>query len=175
MKLTLEQKAFYEYGRAVESLKRTIYETRETAIQEFKDPYRFLSTYDRKQLIDAMGLASEISAVRQKRAACRAWKLLAQRHCQPLTVWHWPSLPGNGWKLTSRQAIAGILRQNREESTPTSRTTSRSSGNGRCPAARNAPLPSTTIRALPASNGLPFSPIWLIPTKTTARKIAILA
>lgn len=30
MKLTLEQKAFYEYGRAVESLKRTIYETRET-------------------------------------------------------------------------------------------------------------------------------------------------
>lgn len=55
MKLTLEQKAFYEYGRAVESLKRTIYETRETAIQEFKDPYRLLSTYDRKQLIDAMG------------------------------------------------------------------------------------------------------------------------
>lgn len=48
MKLTLEQKAFYEYGRAVESLKRTIYETRETAIQEFKDPYRLLSTYDRK-------------------------------------------------------------------------------------------------------------------------------
>lgn len=82
MKLTLEQKAFYEYGRAVESLKRTIYETRETAIQEFKDPYRLLSTYDRKQLIDAMGLASEISAVRQKRAACRMWKLPAQRHCQ---------------------------------------------------------------------------------------------
>lgn len=54
MKLTLEQKAFYEYGRAVESLKRTIYETRETAIQEFKDPYRLLSTYDRKQLIDAI-------------------------------------------------------------------------------------------------------------------------
>ena len=77
MKLTLEQKAFYEYGRAVESLKRTIYETRETAIQEFKDPYRLLSTYDREQLIDAMGLASEISAVRQKRAACRMWKLPA--------------------------------------------------------------------------------------------------
>lgn len=82
MKLTLEQKAFYEYGRAVESLKRTIYETRETAIQEFKDPYRLLSTYDRKQLIDAMGLASEISAVWRKRAACRMWKSLAQRHCQ---------------------------------------------------------------------------------------------
>lgn len=82
MKLTLEQKAFYEYGRAVESLKRAIYETRETAIQEFKGPYRLLSAYGRKQLIDAMGLASEISAVRQKRAACRAWKLLTQRHCR---------------------------------------------------------------------------------------------
>lgn len=43
------------------------------------------------------------------------------------------------------------------------------------PAARNAPLPSITIRALPASNGLPFSPIWLVPAKTAARKIAILA
>lgn len=75
MKLTPEQKAFYEYGRAVESLKRTIYETRETAIQEFKDPYRLLSTYDRKQLIAAMGLASKIHDVRQKRATCRAWMI----------------------------------------------------------------------------------------------------
>ena len=71
--MNAEQKAFYEYGRAVESLRGTIYETRETAMQEFKDPYRLLSTYDRKQLIAAMGLASEISAVRQKRAACRAF------------------------------------------------------------------------------------------------------
>lgn len=83
MKLTLEQKAFYEYGRAVESLKRTIYETRETAIQEFKDPYRLLSTYDRKQLIDAMGLASEISAVR--------------RYCYPSGVIKWP------WELEQKE------------------------------------------------------------------------
>lgn len=81
MKLALGQKAFYEYGRAVESLKRAIYETRETAIQEFKDPYRLLSAYGRKQLIGAMGLASEISAVRQKRAACRAWIPPQQRGC----------------------------------------------------------------------------------------------
>ena len=81
MKMTPEQKAFYEYGRAVESLKRTIYETRETAIQEFKDPYRLLSTYDRKQLIAAMGLASKIHVVRQKRAACRAWIYPKRRRC----------------------------------------------------------------------------------------------
>lgn len=81
MKLTPEQKAFYEYGRAVESLKGTIYKIRKNAIHEFGEPYRRLMMHEQKCLINAMGLASKIHVVRQKRAACRAWKLLAQRHC----------------------------------------------------------------------------------------------
>lgn len=102
MKLTLEQKAFYEYGRAVESLKRTIYETRETAIQEFKDPYRFLSTYDRKQLIDAMGLASEISAVRQKLQQLDNWQRLWMMREACITEEYLSSyIPCRAWNLTS--------------------------------------------------------------------------
>lgn len=81
MKLTLEQKTFYEYGRAVESLKRTIYETRETAIHEFGEPYRRLMMHEQKCLINAMGLAGKIHIVRQKRAACRAWIPPQRRGC----------------------------------------------------------------------------------------------
>ncbi len=73
MKLTPEQKAFFEYGRAVESLRGTIYKIRKNAIHEFGEPYRRLMMHEQKCLINAMGLASKIHVVRQKRAACRAF------------------------------------------------------------------------------------------------------
>ena len=83
MKLTPEQKAFYEYGRAVESLRGTIYKIRKNAIHEFGEPYRRLMMHEQKCLINAMGLASKIHVVRQKRAACRAWTIpSAERICE---------------------------------------------------------------------------------------------
>lgn len=84
MKLTPEQKAFYEYGRAVESLRGTIYKIRKNAIHGFGEPYRRLMMHEQKCLINAMGLASKIHVVRQKRAACRDWVAvpLANRNCE---------------------------------------------------------------------------------------------
>ena len=82
MKLTPEQKAFYEYGRAVESLRGTIYKIRKNAIHEFGEPYRRLMMHEQECLINAMGLASKIHVVRQKRAACRAWLPLKERNCK---------------------------------------------------------------------------------------------
>ena len=79
--MTPEQKAFYEYGRAVESLRGTIYKIRKNAIHEFGEPYRRLMMHEQKCLINAMGLASKIHVVRQKRAACRAWVPLKERNC----------------------------------------------------------------------------------------------
>lgn len=79
MKMTPEQKAFYEYGRAVESLRGTIYKIRKNAIHGFGEPYRRLMMHEQKCLINAMGLASKIHVVRQKRAACRAWQ---RRRCE---------------------------------------------------------------------------------------------
>ena len=80
MKMTPEQKAFYEYGRAVESLRGTIYKIRKNAIHGFGEPYRRLMMHEQKCLINAMGLASKIHVVRQKRAACRAWAV-EERYC----------------------------------------------------------------------------------------------
>lgn len=81
MKMTPEQKAFYEYGRAVESLRGTIYKIRKNAIHGFGEPYRRLMMHEQKCLINAMGLASKIHVVRQKRAACRAWVHPMRRRC----------------------------------------------------------------------------------------------
>lgn len=81
MKLTPEQKAFYEYGRAVESLRGTIYKIRKNAIHEFGEPYHLLMRNEQKCLINAMGLASKIHVVRQKRATCRAWVHPMRRRC----------------------------------------------------------------------------------------------
>lgn len=75
MKLTPEQKAFYEYGRAVESLRGTIYKIRKNALHEFGEPYHLLMRNEQKCLINAMGLDSKIHDVRQKRATCRAWMI----------------------------------------------------------------------------------------------------
>lgn len=61
MKMTPEQKAFYEYGRAVESLRGAIYKIRKNAIHEFGEPYRRLMMHEQKCLINAMDLAVIVS------------------------------------------------------------------------------------------------------------------
>lgn len=81
MKLTPEQKAFYEYGQAVESLRGAIYKIRKNALHEFGEPYYRLMTNEQKCLINAMGLASKIHTIRQKRAACRALMATGGRCC----------------------------------------------------------------------------------------------
>lgn len=42
MKLTPEQKAFYECGKSVESVRETIQKIRQHAIHEFGEPYYLL-------------------------------------------------------------------------------------------------------------------------------------
>lgn len=82
MKLTPEQKAFYEYGRAVESLRGTIYKIRKNAIHGFGEPYRRLMMHEQKCLINAMGLASKIHVVRRKRAECKRWNPPGGKACE---------------------------------------------------------------------------------------------
>lgn len=81
MKKTPEQKAFYEYGRAGESVRATVKKIRHQAIREFGEPYFRLMQSERKCLISAMDLAGKIHTVRQKRAACRAWNPPDGRDC----------------------------------------------------------------------------------------------
>lgn len=79
--VTPEQKASYEYGKAVESLKDTIQKIRKYSIYEFGEPYLRLTKSERKCLISAMDLAGQIHTVRQKRAACRVWVHPMRRRC----------------------------------------------------------------------------------------------
>lgn len=79
--MTPEQKASYEYGKAVESLKDTIQKIRKYSIYEFGEPYLRLTKSERKCLISAMDLAGQIHTVRQKRAACRVWVHPMRRRC----------------------------------------------------------------------------------------------
>lgn len=81
MKLTPEQKAFFEYGEAVESLRGAIYKIRKNSIHEFWEPYFRLMQHEKKCLINAADLAGKIDTVRQKRAACRVWVHPMRRRC----------------------------------------------------------------------------------------------
>ena len=64
MKLTPEQKAFYEYGKAREALRlfKTDFAYREETLREFYENY--------------------VCEAWQKRAACRAWLPLKERNCK---------------------------------------------------------------------------------------------
>lgn len=53
MKMTPEQKAFFEYGEAVESLRGAIYKIRKNSIHEFWEPYFRLMQHEKKCLIHA--------------------------------------------------------------------------------------------------------------------------
>ncbi len=91
--MTPEQKASYEYGKAVESLKDTIQKIRKYSIYEFGEPYLRLTKSERKCLISAMDLAGQIHTVRQKRAACRAF--MVSNDCSKCI--HFPN-KYPGWK-----------------------------------------------------------------------------
>ena len=79
MKMTPEQKAFYECGKSVESVRETIQKIRQHAIHEFGEPYYLLMPSEKRILRMATDLAGKIHTVRQKRAACRAWQ---RRRCE---------------------------------------------------------------------------------------------
>lgn len=82
MKMTPEQKAFYECGKSVESVRETIQKIRQHAIHEFGEPYYLLMPSEKRILRMATDLAGKIHTVRQKRAACRAWVPLERRECK---------------------------------------------------------------------------------------------
>ncbi|WP_330019137.1 hypothetical protein [Akkermansia sp.] len=79
MKLTPEQKAFLEYGKAIATLEYRIERIRFTARMLFKREYRELSLRFRGGLRDDFELYYAIGDVRRKRAACRAWQ---RRRCE---------------------------------------------------------------------------------------------
>lgn len=72
--MNAEQKAFYEYGEA-----RSILKERKS-LMRFTEGYGECSDYHGEPRI-MYGVEDAIRDAWQKRAACRAWKLLAQRHC----------------------------------------------------------------------------------------------
>ena len=80
--MTPEQKAFYECGKSVESVRETIQKIRQHAIHEFGEPYYLLMPSEKRILRMATDLAGKIHTVRQKRAACRAWVPLEKRECR---------------------------------------------------------------------------------------------
>ena len=80
MKLTPEQKAFYEYGKAVETLATRIERIRNNARILFKMEYHELPLRFRGGLWDDFQLYNVIGDVRRKRAACRAWQV-KERYC----------------------------------------------------------------------------------------------
>lgn len=82
MKLTPEQKAFFEYGKAVETLETRIERIRNNARIRFKMEYHELPLRFRGGLWDDFQLYNVIGDVRRKRAACRAWVPLEKRECR---------------------------------------------------------------------------------------------
>lgn len=72
MKLTPEQKAFFEYGKAVETLETRIERIRNNARIRFKMEYHELPLQFRGGLWDDFKLYNVIGDVRRKRAVCRA-------------------------------------------------------------------------------------------------------
>ena len=65
MKMTPEQKAFYECGKSVESVRETIQKIRQHAIHEFGEPYYLLMPSEKRILRMATDLAGKIHTVRQ--------------------------------------------------------------------------------------------------------------
>lgn len=59
MKITPEQKAFYECGKSVESVRETIQKIRQHAIHEFGEPYYLLMPSEKRILRMATDLAGK--------------------------------------------------------------------------------------------------------------------
>lgn len=82
MKLTPEQKAFYEYGKAVKDLSNIIKEIRNKARKGFGMEYRELPLQYRAWLLNYFGFEVFVDEVRYKRTACRAWIDVNFRNCE---------------------------------------------------------------------------------------------
>ena len=83
MKLTPEQRAFYEYGKAVKDLGNIIKEIRNNARMRFRVEYCELPLSSRAEILNLFGFEGFIDKVRQKRAACRAWVIPShERICE---------------------------------------------------------------------------------------------
>lgn len=63
--MTPEQKAFYECGKSVESVRETIQKIRQHAIHEFGEPYYLLMPSEKRILRMATDLAGKIHTVRR--------------------------------------------------------------------------------------------------------------
>jgi hypothetical protein len=82
MKLTPEQKAFLEYGKAIATLEYRIERIRFTARMLFKKEYRELSLRFRGGLRDDFELYYAIGDVRRKRAECKRWNPPGGKACE---------------------------------------------------------------------------------------------
>lgn len=80
MKLTPEQKAFYEYGRAKLALQLKIDSIREYTILAWRRYYDDMSKSERRIICDQHALGRFVEQLREKRAACRAWAV-EERYC----------------------------------------------------------------------------------------------
>lgn len=79
MKLTSEQQAFYEYGRAKLALQLRIDSIREYTILVWSKYYDDMSKSERRIICDQHALGLLVERLREKRAACRAWQ---RRRCE---------------------------------------------------------------------------------------------
>lgn len=82
MKMTPEQKAFYEYGQEIRNLHFLLKRMRLSSRKDFGVSYKYLSYSEKTILKRDYFLAGRIEKVRQKRAACRAWTIPGyERNC----------------------------------------------------------------------------------------------
>lgn len=82
MNLTLEQKAFYEYGKAVKDLSNVIKEIRNKAQKGFATEYRELPLPYRAWLLNYFGFETFVDEVRYRRAKCQLWIDVNFRNCE---------------------------------------------------------------------------------------------
>lgn len=82
MKLTPEQKAFLEYGKAIATLEYRIERIRFTARMLFRKEYRELSRRFRGGLRGDFELYCAIGDVRRKRAECKRWNPPGGKACE---------------------------------------------------------------------------------------------
>lgn len=74
--MNAEQKAFYEYGKAFERMNST-----KKRLRGIWHSDKCIRTRIGQAAIIGPRHKRNVKDAWQKRAACRAWKLLAQRHC----------------------------------------------------------------------------------------------
>lgn len=81
MKITPEQQAFYEYGRAKLALQLRIDSIREYTILAWRKYYDDMSKSERRIICDQHALGLLVERLREKRTACRAWVHPMRRRC----------------------------------------------------------------------------------------------